>query len=146
MQSLFWSVIGIATMISPWLWAGAIRRLRHGFAISLLTAATAAGTVLPLVSELLPALLVSAGLFGSTFFAVVAATTAFVRRNVPQERWAATLGLLTVAFGAGQVVGPVAIGVLNDGMGGLAGGLIASGALLSLAAICAAMQRDVDPS
>jgi MFS family permease len=87
-------------------------------------------------------LLASAALFGSAFFAVVAATTAFVRRNLPQAQWASAIGILTVVFGIGQMLGPVAIGLVNDAMRNLSSGLWASVLLLLVAAMLGAFQRD----
>jgi len=73
---------------------------------------------------------------------VVAATTVFVRRNLPQAQWASAIGSLTVAFGIGQMLGPVAIGVVNDVMQSLSSGLWASVFLLFVAAMLGALQRD----
>ncbi len=140
-QAQFWSLIGLAGMASPWLWSGALRSQKHGRVFGLLTAVTAFGAALPLVSSSMPALMISAAVFGSTFFAVVAVTTAFVRRNLPASAWASAIGVLTVAFGLGQAIGPVAIGALTDLTGALSGGLSASVALLALGAGTGAMQR-----
>lgn len=140
-QAQFWSLIGLAGMASPWLWSGVLASQRHGRAFSLLTAVTAIGAVLPLVSSTMPALMISAAVFGSAFFAVVAATTTFVRRNLPRPAWASAIGALTVAFGGGQIIGPVAVGALTDAVGGLSGGLGASAVLLVLGAGTGVMQR-----
>lgn len=142
-QALFWAVIGLATMASPWLWSVILKRLVHGHAFAALTGVTAIGAMLPLLSGTVPVLLASAALFGSAFFAVVAATTAFVRRNLPQAQWASAIGTLTVAFGIGQMLGPVAIGLVNDVTGNLSGGLWASVALLFAAAMLGLFQRDL---
>jgi predicted MFS family arabinose efflux permease len=141
-QAQFWSLIGLAGMASPWLWSGVLGSQRHGRAFSLLTVVTAVGAVLPLVSSSMLALMVSAVVFGSAFFAVVAATTAFVRRNLSRPAWASAIGALTVAFGVGQTIGPVAIGALTDLTGTLSGGLWASVGLLVLGAALGAIQRD----
>lgn len=141
-QALFWAVIGLATMASPWLWTAILKRLLHGHAFAVLTGITAIGAVVPLLSDTVPALLASAALFGSAFFSVVAATTAFVRRNLPQPQWASAIGVLTVVFGLGQMLGPVAIGLVNDATRNLASGLWASVALLLVAAMLGALQRD----
>lgn len=141
-QAVFWAVIGLATMVSPWLWTVILKRLLHGHAFAILTSITAIGAVLPLISNTVPMLLASAALFGSAFFAVVAATTAFVRRNLPQAQWASAIGILTVVFGIGQMLGPVAIGFVNDVMQNLESGLWASVVLLFIAAMLGALQRD----
>lgn len=141
-QALFWTVIGVATMAWPWLWTVVLKRCQHGYAFSVLNGITALGAALPLLSDSLPMLLVSAALFGSAFFAVVAGITAFVRRNYPQAQWASALGFFTVIFGIGQILGPVAAGLLNDLRHDLSGGLWASVVLLMTAAVLGAVQRD----
>ncbi|MEX0955027.1 MAG: YbfB/YjiJ family MFS transporter [Rhizobiaceae bacterium] len=144
-QALFWAAIGLAVMVSPWLWAGVIKRLLHGYAFAALAAVTTIGSSLPLLSTTVPVLLASAVVFGSAFFAVVAATTAFARRNLPQAQWAAGIGMLTVAFGIGQMLGPVAVGFLNDVTEGLTSGLLASTILLVAAVVIGGIQRDFKP-
>lgn len=141
-QTLFWAVIGLATMASPWLWTSILKRLLHGYACAVLTGIAAIAVMLPVVSNMMPMLITSAALFGSVFFAVVAATTAFVRRNFPQAEWASSIGALTVVFGIGQMLGPVAAGLVNDVMQNLSGGLWASVFLLFIAAMLDALQRD----
>jgi MFS family permease len=141
-QALFWAVIGLATMAWPWLWAGILKRMLHGYAFAILAGITAIGATLPLLSDTVPMLLISAAVFGSAFFAVVAATTAFVRRNFSQAQWASGIGMLTVVFGIGQVLGPVGIGFVNDVLQDLSGGLWASVSLLLIAGILGAFQRD----
>lgn len=141
-QALFWAVIGTAAMASPWIWSGLLRSLRNGHAFAVLTAVTAVGAVLPLVWGSLDALLVSASLFGVAFFAVVASTTAFVRRNLPPADWASAIGALTVSFSLGQMIGPVLVGAVNDRTQGLSGGLWVSALLLVVAAVVGGLQRD----
>lgn len=141
-QALFWMVIGSAAMASPWLLRIVLERCLNGYAFALLTGMTAVGALLPLLSNTVVSLLTSATLFGSTFFAVVAATTAFVRRNFPQGQWAAAIGGLTAAFGVGQTLGPIAIGFLNDVAQNMSVGHWASVCLLVIAALLACQQRD----
>jgi predicted MFS family arabinose efflux permease len=141
-QAAFWSVLGLGAIATPWLWSGVLRRLRHGWAFAILCAITAAGAALPLLSGTLPFQLASAALFGCSFFAVVAATTAFARRNFAPQDWAAAIGALTVSFGIGQMIGPLLVGWMNDASGGLNAGLSASAGLLLLAAFVAAWQAD----
>jgi predicted MFS family arabinose efflux permease len=53
---------------------------------------------------------------------------------------------MTVAFSIGQSVGPVLIGAVTDRAGGLDAGMALGAALLALAAIIAANQRNRAPS
>lgn len=145
-QTLFWTIIGAAAMTSPWLWAGVLRRCVNGQAFALLCLVTAIGGVIPLLLDGSVALYTSGWIFGCAFFAVVASTTAFVRRNFSSDDWARAISALTIFFGIGQVIGPVLIGALNDATSGLSSGLIASTILLLLGAIFGALQKDVSAS
>ena len=141
-QALFWVAIGAAATGSPWVWARTLERRRHGHAFALLCAVTALGAALPLVIDGSAARFASAVLFGGAFFAVVASTTAFVRRNVPRADWGRVIGTLTAAFGLGQMLGPIAAGAINDRTHGLSSGLTASVLLLLASATIGAFQRD----
>ena len=56
-------------------------------------------------------LAISALVFGVAFFAVVGSTTAFVRFNYPpSEAGRAGIAAMTIAFGIGQTLGPIAVG------------------------------------
>ena len=144
-QALFWVAVGVAATGSPWLWARTLARRRHGHAFALPCGVTALGAALPLALDGSPARFASAVLFGGAFFAVVASTTAFVRRNFPRADWGRAIGALTAAFGLGQVLGPIATGAINDRTQGLSSGLTASVLLLLVGAAIGAFQRDRPP-
>jgi len=84
---------------------------------------------------------ISGALFGGVFLSVVAATTALVRHNAPPEAWPAGIAAFTVVFAAGQIAGPLAVGLIADGPGGLSRGLAASAAVLALGALLGSAQR-----
>lgn len=141
-QGAFWVTIGAGAVASAWLWRGVLERLAGGRAFALLCALCAGGAAIPVFGDDYVLLLVSAALFGSTFFSVVASTTAFVRRNYGPEGWTRGIGALTVVFGLGQIVGPTLVGLVNDATGDLTIGLLASALLLVLGAFVALPQRD----
>ena len=85
--------------------------------------------------------MISALMFGAVFLSVVASTTALVRHNLPASQWAAGIGAFTVTFAAGQIVGPTIVGLIADGAGGLARGLVFSAGALWLGALLALRQR-----
>jgi predicted MFS family arabinose efflux permease len=87
----------------------------------------------------------SAVLFGVTFFAVVGSTTAFVRFNYPPEVWPTAIAAITISFGVGQTLGPIAVGAITDALGSLSYALNVSAALLALGALAALCQRKVGP-
>ena len=142
-QTMFWSLIGLAAVCAPWLWSGLIRRARGGSSIALLTAVTIAGALLPLVSTSLPWLFASALIFGCAFFAVITAFISFVRKNMPQPAMTSGIGAATAAVGLGQIVGPVIVGAVTDHFSSLRAGLWLSIAILVAAALLALVQQDL---
>lgn len=142
-QATFWFAIGLGAVSSPWICANIQRKMLHGYAFAFLSGITMIASLLPIFSSGLVVLMISAAAFGCAFFAVVASTTVFVRRNLPPQGWAGAIGMMTVMFSAGQIAGPVLIGLLNDITGNLSSGLWASAGLLLLAVISAGAQRDL---
>ncbi len=144
-QSAFWSLLGLGGVCSPLLWSWAVARLRGGHAIALLSGMTFIVAMLALFTDARALHFLSAFGFGSVFFAVVAGTTAFVRRNLPPTAWPSGVGAMTVSFGLGQAIGPVFSGAITDASGSLSLGLQTSAVLLALAAVLAMFQRDLAP-
>ena len=64
-------------------------------------------------------LAISALVFGVAFFAVVGSTTAFVRFNYPPAAWPTAIAAMTISFGVGQTLGPIAVGAITDAFGSL---------------------------
>jgi predicted MFS family arabinose efflux permease len=139
----FYALLGVAVMVSPWLWAGLLQRHRGGRPMALLNGLLALATVLPVLRPGAPAALASGALFGAVFLSVVGSTTALVRHNLPPAAWAAGISGFTIVFAAGQIVGPLLVGRLADAGAGLAGGFVASAALLALGALLASRQQPV---
>ena len=83
----FWCTIGVATMISVWLWARLMERLRRAYAFSLLSVIVTVGASIPLISDQIELAFVSAAIFGCALFSVPASTTVFVRRNFTADQW-----------------------------------------------------------
>lgn len=140
-QSGFWSLIGLSAFASPWVWRGVLARSRTGGATAIILGFNALGAALPLLGHGPLLLGISAVVFGTSFFAVVASTTAFVRVNYPQSAWPAAIAVMTVVFGVGQTLGPIAIGAITDATGSLDSALLASAAMLGLGALLAWSQR-----
>jgi predicted MFS family arabinose efflux permease len=138
--TLFYALLGIACVASSRLWAGLLDRYRGGQPQALLNGLLGIATLLPALSPSAPAALVSGILFGSVFLSVVASTTALVRHNLPIDRWAHGISAFTIAFAAGQIVGPTVTGWISDGAGGLKRGLVASALTLWVAAALAMRQ------
>ncbi len=140
-QSAFWCAIGAGAFVSPWMWRRLIARGDSGMAMAILMGMTMVGAALPMFGHSALLLGASALLFGIAFFAVVTATTAFVRFNYPPAAWPQAIGVMTVAFSVGQTLGPFATGALTDALGSLFYTLVASAAALAVGVVAAACQR-----
>ena len=142
-KAVYWSLLGLGGICSPFLWSWAIAALSGGRAIAMLTALTFVAAAVGLWADLRIVQFLSAFMFGSTLLAVVAATTAFVRQNYPPSAWPSGVGIMTVAFGLGQMIGPVLSGTISDWSGNLTLALQSATALLAVAAVLALFQRDL---
>jgi predicted MFS family arabinose efflux permease len=139
--TLFYALLGVAVMASSRIWAGLLDTHRDGQALARLNALLGVATILPALTTAWPLVLASGLLFGGVFLSVVASTTALVRHNLPPAQWAAGISAFTIVFAAGQIVGPTVVGLIADGPGGLARGLVFSAMALWLGAALAWRQR-----
>jgi predicted MFS family arabinose efflux permease len=137
----FYLCLGLAVVASARIWAGLLDRCREGQALALLNALLGLAALVPAVTALPWALLLSGLLFGSVFLSVVASTTAWVRHNLPAAQWAKGITVFTVVFALGQIIGPTWVGAIADGPGGLARGLVVSACVLWLGSALAMLQK-----
>jgi predicted MFS family arabinose efflux permease len=142
-QSAFWCVIGVSSFVSPWLWRRVLARGQSGRAMAIILGTNAVGAAMPLLGHSALVLGLSAAVFGVSFFAVVAATTAFVRFNYPKQAWTKAIALVTIVFGAGQTLGPIAVGAITDSTGSLTSALVVSAATLAVGAVMSAFQKAI---
>ena len=143
---LFWSLIGLSAFVTPWVWRRVLALDRGGLSTTIILAVNALGASLPIFGHSPLVLAISAIVFGVAFFAVVGSTTAFVRFNYPPAEWPSGIAAMTIAFGIGQTLGPIAVGAITDALGGLSDALNVSAALLALGAMLAALQRKFQPN
>jgi predicted MFS family arabinose efflux permease len=139
--TIFYTLLGLAVMASSRIWAGLLDKYKGGQALAILNFLLGCAIVIPALTTWLPALVFSGVLFGGVFLSVVASTTALVRHNLPQTAWATGISAFTVVFAAGQIVGPIMVGWIADGTGGLARGLLISAFALWLGALLAWRQK-----
>jgi predicted MFS family arabinose efflux permease len=139
-QSAFWSLIGASAFVTPWIWRRVLALHSGGISTAIILGVNALGASLPLFGHSAVLLAISAVVFGVAFFAVVASTTAFVRFNYPPSAWPKGIAAMTIAFGVGQTLGPIAVGAVTDALGSLSYALNVSAAMLALGAIAAAFQ------
>jgi predicted MFS family arabinose efflux permease len=139
-QSAFWSLIGLSAFVTPWVWRRVLALDRGGVSTAIILGVNAIGAALPLFGHSTVLLAISALVFGVAFFAVVGSTTAFVRFNYPPAAWPTGIAAMTIAFGIGQTLGPIAVGAVTDAFGSLSYALNVSAAMLAIGAIAAAFQ------
>ncbi|MGI8853356.1 MAG: YbfB/YjiJ family MFS transporter [Methyloceanibacter sp.] len=144
-QSAFWCLIGVSAFVTPWVWRRVLARNSGGVSTAIILAVNAIGAALPLLGHSAALIAVSALVFGVSFFAVVGSTTAFVRFNYPPAAWPVAIAAMTIAFGVGQTLGPIATGAITDALGSLSYALNAGAAMLALAALAAVFQRKLAP-
>ena len=140
--SAFWAVLGLASIVAAFAWGPVLGQLRGGWGAAATIGAVTLGAAMPLVWGGITGAFLSAILFGGSFLAVVAAVTSFARRVARPHAWTTVIAALTVAFGIGQSIGPVLSGALSDGPGGVKAGLWLSVAILAVASVVAATQRE----
>lgn len=139
--TLFWTVFFAGAAAAPFLWERVLERRAAGPAFLLITGANAVGAALPLLPLGTGGMLVSAFVFGGSFFTIVAVTTLHVARVAAPAARASTIAAFTFLFGAGQAVGPVLTGAVSDLFGSLEAGLLAGAAILAAGAGLGALQR-----
>jgi predicted MFS family arabinose efflux permease len=109
-----WVWLGLAVMASGWAWRGVMARWWPAHTFAAATLVTAVGAALPLLSNHLAVLLLSALLVGGSFFMAPGAVMALIRQTLPQAQWAKMMSLMTLVFAIGQGVSPVLAGMLAD--------------------------------
>ena len=142
--TLFYAFLGIAVVVSSWVWAGLLNRYRGGQALSILSALLSVATVIPALTAAWPMMMLSGLIFGVVFLSLVASTTAMVKHNLPPEAWASGISAFTVIFALGQIVGPVVVGWIADGEGGLQRGLLFSALALLVGSYFAWQQKPLN--
>ena len=138
--TLFYALLGTACMLSAPLWARLLKRT-DGRPLTVLNGLLGLATMLAALFNTYAFMLISGLLFGACFLQVVGSTTALVRHQWPAEKWAQGIGLFTIIFALGQIIGPVLVGWIADGTGGLQRGLAVSALILWLGAGLACWQK-----
>lgn len=139
--TVFYAALGLSVLLGSRLWAVWLDRYRDGQAMGRLNVLLGLATVLPAVTAQPLLVLLSGVVFGAVFLSVVASTTAFVRHNLPPVLWGVGISAFTVVFAFGQILGPIAVGFIADGPGGLERGLVFSAVALWVGAALAFRQR-----
>jgi predicted MFS family arabinose efflux permease len=138
-EPMAWLVVGLAGAPSVWLWMKIAGRtgMMRGYALA--CAVEAVGVLLSLWTGI-AGILISAILLGGTFMAITALGLEAARRRAggnPRR----VVGLMTVAFSLGQIVGPTVAGYARDVTGSFTSATIAAAVALVIAAALTVRQR-----
>jgi len=133
---VLWIAVGLAGAPSTVLWSRLAQRWGAANALIAAHVVQAAGIIAPVFFGSLWVSLLAAVCFGGTFMGITAVAVAFGGRIARHP--ARMVGLLTAAFGLGQMIGPVAAGWLAERQGGFDGSLLfAAAAVLAGAGLLA---------
>jgi MFS family permease len=131
-----WILVGLAAAPSTVLWAKAASRAGPDAALVAAYAVQAVGIFLLVVSTAWWAATMSAMLFGGTFVGISALTLTYTQRVVGPRRVGLAIGLLTAAFGVGQVLGPLVAASLVGDTSDFRPALVVASAAVTLGACC----------
>jgi MFS family permease len=129
-----WTVVGLAAAPAAVLWAAAAQRMGRVPALIAAHLLQAIGIVLPAISSAPAAAMIAAMLFGVTFVGITALAVSLAATIAPSNT-ARVIGLVTVAFGIGQIIGPLAGGWLAALTGSFNLALIGAGAVVAVGAL-----------
>lgn len=140
-----WILVGLAAAPSTVLWAKAASRVGPVAVLVVAYAVQAVGIFLPVVSTAWWAAAISAMLFGGTFVGISAPTLTYAQQMAGPRRVGLTIGLLTAAYGVGQVLGPMVaaslMGNTTDFRPAVASAAVTLGSLLLPAIVLSGVRR-----
>lgn len=133
-----WIITGVAAAVSTLLWP--LVAVRSGTVRTLIAAhlAQAVGIALPVIAHGVAAAYAGALLFGGTFMGITALSITLGQSLAPHQS-ARVIGLLTAAYGAGQIIGPALAGVLAERTDSFVLPLVGASAVVALGAVLLAI-------
>ena len=140
---IIWGILGFAVMLSSFVWQRILAAHANGFPLGLSSIMTGFAVVLPFILVGWSGLLVSAFLFGLSFFIAPTAVTTFTKKNIPRTQWGATVALYTTVFAVGQTLGPIGAGWLADVSDSLSTSLWVSAFVLFAGGALAFFQKSI---
>ncbi|MCZ6474454.1 MAG: YbfB/YjiJ family MFS transporter [SAR324 cluster bacterium] len=132
-----WLVVGLAAVPSVALWTWIGRRLGNDRSFAIACIVEAAGVVMSVLATGALAIVLSAAMLGGTFMGLTALGLIHAR-DISNGDPRRSLGLMTAAFGLGQMIAPTLAGIVYDLSGSLllpslaaAAGLLISAGLVT---------------
>jgi MFS family permease len=135
-----WVLVGLVSLPSIAAWRAVSRRFGARAAIAGCYAVEGVTALVPLAGDSIAWAAIAAAGLGATFIPITGLALPFARSLDP-ARASRAIGTMTAAFGAGQIVGPVAAAYLAEGRGFSGPSILACVVLLS-AAVVMAPRRD----
>ncbi len=106
-----WVVVGLAAVPSAPVWIMLLSKYSPVTILSVAYVMQVVGIILPVFSQTVASVLVSAFLFGMTFVGIVTMTTSYARQVFPSQS-NAVVSVLTTFYAFGQIIGPIIAGKL----------------------------------
>lgn len=140
-ESTIWLVFGLVAAPSVFVWTRLSDRLGVPAAFALAAAVEAVGVAATVLWPTSAGALLGAVLLGGTFMGLTALGL-IAARTLTTGNPRSSLGLMTAAFGLGQIVGPVFAGLVHDRTASFTlPSLVAAGALVLSAALALSVRR-----
>ncbi|WP_252738047.1 YbfB/YjiJ family MFS transporter [Marinobacter salexigens] len=127
--TLAFLLVGIAAMPATLVWDRIARRTGYLYALLAAYILQVVGIILPVINDSLTALLLSAFLFGGTFIACVSLVLTMAGKFFPSNP-ARFMGVMTLAYGAAQIIAPAFTGYLTEAFGSYNLGLYFSAGIM----------------
>jgi len=140
LESSIWLIVGLAGIPSVAVWTWVAKRWGYGTAYVAAAMTQAIGTAVSILSTA-PAVVFGAVTLGGTLVGLTAIGLVHAR-NLTSHHPRLVLGLMTGAFGVGQIIGPLFAGVVSDATGSLSLSLV--GGSLALVG-CAVLTPEAAP-
>lgn len=129
-----WVFVGLAAIPSAPLWMRFIARFSTISMMALAYTLQIIGILLPVVSQSVWSVLLSASLFGFTFVGLVTMSTSYGRELFPNQS-AYVVSMLTTFYALGQIIGPVIAGRLETYYSSFKAPLLFAGSIVTLALV-----------
>ncbi len=127
-----WILVGLSAAPSTLLRSGVASRTGRPAALVIAYATQAVGIALPAFSAAPWVVAASAALFGGTMVGIVSLLLPYARNVTGVGKAGFTIGSLTVVYGIGQALGPVAGAALAGGSDGFGPALLSAAAAVAL--------------
>ncbi|MEK4137694.1 YbfB/YjiJ family MFS transporter [Kurthia sp. FSL E2-0154] len=129
-----WVIVGLGAIPSAPLWIWLMTTYKPTTILSIAYIIQIVAVILPVLTTNIWTVLLSALLFGSTFVGLVAMSTSYGRQLFPKKS-ASVVSILTTSYAIGQIIGPIAAGILVKQYGSYNAALVLASIIILFALI-----------